>query len=303
MPVRFSFSRLFVWAASLAIAGCTGTGAPLGPLAPAQYDAQTSRGGGSGALLYVSNGASSVYIYTYPALKATGKLTGFEQPEGLCVDKAGDVWVVDYGGDKLVEYAHGSHKSKATLKTPASHNPSACSIDPQSGDLAVTASYGGDGPGELYVYAKAKGTPKLYTDADFVYAMYPGYDNKGNLWLDGTNKGNKFVYAELPKGKTKFSSVKLNKTIVSPGNLQYAGKYMALGDLTAGKIYQTSDTKVKGTTSFSDTESISAYYIDGSSVVCADGSQNVEIYAYPAGGAPTATVYFGSAASVAVSNK
>jgi hypothetical protein len=303
MPVRFSFRRLLVGLGSLAIAGCTGTGATLGPVAPAHYDSRMSPSASSGALLYVSNGSSRVYIYSYPALKAGGKLSGFEQPEGLCVDKAGDIWVVDYGGDKLVEYAHGSHKSKATLKTPANHNPFACSIDPHTGDLAVTASYGGNGPGELYVYAKAKGTPKAYTDASFAYAMYPGYDDKGNIWLDGTNIGNKFVYAELPKGKTKFTSVKLKKGIVSPGNLQYAGKYMALGDLTAGKIYQTSGSKVKGTTSFSDTSSIFGYYIDGSSVVCADGSEYVEIYAYPAGGAPTATVYFGSAASLAVSNK
>ncbi|MBV8149395.1 MAG: hypothetical protein JO092_09915 [Candidatus Eremiobacteraeota bacterium] len=244
-----------------------------------------------------------MYIYSYPALKAAGKLSGFQQPQGLCVDKAGDVWVVDYGGERVVEYAHGSHKSKAMLKTPVNHNPFACSVDPNTGDLAVTASYGGDGPGYLYVYAKAKGTPKTYTDADFAYASYPGYDDKGNIWLDGTNKANKFVYAELPKGTTKFTSVKLKKPITSPGNLQFIGKYTALGDPSAGKIYQTSGSKVVGTTSFSDTQSIYGYYIDGSSVVCADGSQYVEIYAYPAGGAPTATVYFGSAASVAISDK
>ncbi len=302
MPVRFSFRRLFVGLGSLAIAGCTGTGATLGPVAPAHYDSRMSPNANSGALLYVSDGSSHVYIYTYPALKAAGQLSGFTQPEGLCVNKAGDIWVVDYGGDRLVEYAHGSHKPKATLKTPEFHNPYACSIDRQTGDLAVTAYYGGNGPGYLYVYAKAKGTPKAYTDANFVYATYPGYDDKDNIWLDGTGKGNKFVYAELSKGKTKFTSVKLKKAITSPGNLQYAGKYMALGDLSAGKIYQTSGAKVIGTTSFTDTSSIYAYYIDGSSVVCGDGTEYVEIYNYPAGGAPTATVY-SVAASVAVSDK
>jgi hypothetical protein len=300
MSLRTSIYCLFIGLVAIAGTGCS---SGQNPWQPATAPAITELQAKSSPLLYVSDGSSGVSVYTYPALKSAGKLTGFEQPEGLCVDKAGDVWVVDFGGEQIVEYAHGATKPKATLKTPASHNPFACTVDPQTGDLAVTAWYGGSGPGYLYVFAKAKGTPKTYSDSAFHYALYPGYDDKGNLWLDGTASGSAFVYAELAKGKSAFTQVKLKQAIAYPGNVQYDGKYVALGDLSSGKIYRTMGAKVVGTTSFSDTSSIYAYYIDGSSVICADGTQTVEIYKYPAGGAPTATLDFAHAASLAVSGK
>ncbi len=301
MLFSVSMSRLACATTILALAACSsanGLRATPAGMAPVQILPQAK----SGALLYVSDGSSAVDIYTYPALKVSGKIDGFEQPEGLCVDKAGDVFVADFGADEMIEYAHGSTKKKATLKTGTDYNPYACSVDPRTGNLAVTAWRGGDGPGYLLVYAKAKGKPKMYSDSKFVYALYPGYDDKSNIWLNGTASGSKPVYAELPKGKTKFVKVNLKKSIEYPGNLQVDGKDMAFGDLSAGKIYRTSGAKVLGTTSFSDATSIYGYYIDGSNVVCADGTQYIEIYKYPAGGSPTASVYFGTAAGVAISN-
>ncbi len=305
--MRFSVSigRLTCATMILALAACaSGTGLRATPAGMARPNPlRISRQAKSGALLYVSDGSSSVDMYTYPALKMSTKIDGFTQPEGLCVDKAGDVFVANFGADEMVEYAHGATKKKATLKTGTDYNPYACSVDPRTGNLAVTVWRGGDGPGYLLVYTKGKGKPKMYSDSKFVYALYPGYDNKSNIWLNGTASGSKPVYAELPKGKSSFVKVTLKKSIEYPGNLQVDGKYMAFGDLSAGKIYRTSGAKVLGTTSFSDANSIYGYYIDGGNVVCADGTQYIEIYKYPAGGSPTGSVYFGPSASVAISDK
>ncbi len=53
--------------------------------------------------------ANDVYVYSYPQGKLTGKLTGFHYPQGLCVDKAGDVFVTNSvdRGKSVFEYAHG----------------------------------------------------------------------------------------------------------------------------------------------------------------------------------------------------
>ena len=61
-----------------------------------------------GALLYVSDvGTFTVHVYTYPALKAAGTLTGFDEPQGLCADSAGNVWVTNTNVYEMREYAHG----------------------------------------------------------------------------------------------------------------------------------------------------------------------------------------------------
>ena len=74
-----------------------------------------------------------------------------------CVDKLGDVFVVDFGGEGgtagIVEYAHGGTSPIATLSDPG-YDPVACSIDPTTGNLAVTnksAENGDTGVVAIYV--------------------------------------------------------------------------------------------------------------------------------------------------------
>jgi hypothetical protein len=50
-------------------------------------------------LLYVSDiGTNEVDVYPYPSGSLVGKLTGFGSVAGLCVNKGGDVFVVDEAG-------------------------------------------------------------------------------------------------------------------------------------------------------------------------------------------------------------
>ena len=71
----------------------------------------------AGPLLYVSDiGAEDVDVFSYPGGKQVGKLTGFSEPAGLCTDRKGDVFVVDSGSDRILEYAHGGTSPIATLR-------------------------------------------------------------------------------------------------------------------------------------------------------------------------------------------
>ena len=119
----------------------------------------------------------------------------------MCVDKKGDVWVVNNSSASLVEYKHGGKTPIATLYGISF--PIGCSVDPTTGDLAV-ANYGNGsyGGGDVSIFAHAKGTPKVYTDSQIPHFNFCGYDPKGNLYADGTDATQSvFHFAELPKGK------------------------------------------------------------------------------------------------------
>ena len=52
-------------------------------------------------LLYISNiSANTVAVYSYQQGKLVGTLTGFAQPDGLCNDKKGDIWIANNQGDQ-----------------------------------------------------------------------------------------------------------------------------------------------------------------------------------------------------------
>ena len=94
------------------------------------------------ALLYVSDyGANDVFVYSYPDDKLVGTLTGFKGADGICVDKKGDVWIVNnnesHSGEDAVEYKHGGKKPIATLEIGAGYAVR-CSVDPTTGNLAAT---------------------------------------------------------------------------------------------------------------------------------------------------------------------
>ena len=82
------------------------------------------------------------YLRVYLSRRHAGRqLSDSNSPYGECVDKAGDVFVADFGGNTgtpaILEYAHGGTKPIATLSDPG-YYPESCSIDPTTGNLAVT---------------------------------------------------------------------------------------------------------------------------------------------------------------------
>lgn len=262
-------------------------------------------------LLYISDGgANEVYVYSYRAGKLVGKLKGFQDPAGVCADAAGDVWIVDSGSSKIVEYAHGGTEPKATLSDSGATYLLGCSVDPTSGNLAVTDLGGASVSGSVVIYAGAHGAPKKRRISHLLYVYFCGYDDAGNLFVDGVDGSYAFQFAELLSGSKFFKHVTLNQSVGFPGGIQWDGRYVAIGDQKyenqhTSAIYQVlvsgSKGTIEGTTELKDSCDVLEFAISsagsntkhrkGAEAIAPDACQNnVQFYGYPAGGTPTKTL-------------
>jgi DNA-binding beta-propeller fold protein YncE len=283
--------------AALAIAGCAfPAGTPsLGAQPAATLPQQNAK---ASALLYVSDTETSeVYVYTYPGGKLKQTLAGFTDPGGECADAKGDVFVTNTGAFDVVEYAHGASSPSATLSDPG-YFPFGCSVDPTTGNLAVTnfSSASGSGAGNVAIYQRARGKPKKrYSLSTMPSVLLCGYDDKGNLYVDGLTGASATVFAELPKGGKKLREITLDRSIAAPGGVQWDGKYVAVGDEASDTIYRFSIAGEKGVTAgtvpLSGGSTVVQFWIDGSKIVGPNsGSGTADVWKYPAGGAPIKSI-------------
>jgi len=278
-------------------------------------------------LLYVSydnpwSNAFHVLVYSYPGEALQQDLQTAETPAGMCADAAGNVWITySPPTPQLVEYAHGASNPTTTLSFPGQH-PNGCSVDPNSGNLAVTNLFGPNSvAGSVEIYQNAQGTPTDYPITSMYIVDKCGYDNAGNLFVDGQTYQGFFQFAELPKGAKKFKSITLNQTINYPGGVRWDGKYVAVGEQgdypyiqIQPAIYRfvikgTKGRKV-GTTSFIAATREFDFWIQSGKVILPDPQDEspgdngaVLVYDYPAGGTLTSqipgNVPYGAVVSVA----
>jgi hypothetical protein len=279
-----------------------------------------SSGAQNGDLLYVSDANGAVYVYSYPAAKLVGTLTGFKGPAGLCSDRAGNVYVVDTPAVAVLKYAHGGKKPIEVLHVYG-YYPQGCSVDATTGDLAV-ANYASNpqlGPGSVTIFRKGRGMGTSYQASNFNEYFFCGFDAKGNLFVDGTNAGTtQTELAELPHGGASLTGITLKQNLGPfPGAVQWDGKYVALEDATTNALYRIkvtgSNGTVAGTLRFKGDRSslLAQFWIAGSTIVVPYGVvkrtvRKIGFWPYPAGGAaaksiqaPTgASELFGSTVSV-----
>jgi hypothetical protein len=261
-------------------------------------------------LLYLSDGgAHEVVVYSYPGGKLVGMLTSLKDPAGACSDAHGNVWIVDSASFEIVEFAHGGKKAEARLSDSGEANPLGCSVDPTTGNLAVTNIGTASGGGGFSIYAGAKGNAKHYQDSDLTYAYFCGYDNEGNLFIDGLDSAYSFVLVELPSGSEKPQKISLSGKVAFPGGVAWDGEYIAIGDqYYQGKrtsaIFQYSVSgsvgTLEGTTTLTDSCDSLQFAISGgrqkknqrgNAVAVPDAcSSSAAFYDYPAGGSPTETL-------------
>jgi hypothetical protein len=262
-------------------------------------------------LLYIANTGGGVHgnpygdvsVYTYPEGESVGILKGFKEAYGLCVDRAGDVFVANTGGETIVEYAHGGKTPIETLRDNGT--PMGCAIDSTTGDLAVTNSC--DGPigscypsGTVLIYKRAKGTPKALTDPFTAQMFYCAYDKDGDLFVDGGSAFRSPIsLAELRKGSTAFRKIALRLT-GTPGFLRWVDTHLAVDRADGNAIYQydifddharrVNTTSLKGLKNGSGTNQ---FWVVGRSVVAPVVNSIkypngfVEFFKYPTGGQPT----------------
>jgi uncharacterized repeat protein (TIGR03803 family) len=268
-------------------------------------------------LLYVSDSSSNdVYVFTYPLGGAVGRLKGFKEPYGQCVDSKGDVYIANFGSGSVVEYAHGGKQAIKTLSTGG--NPIGCSID-KTGDIAVTNFATPSGPGNVEIFKGGSGTPQSYGNNACYYMWPAGYDGSGNLYVEGQNGA--VSVCELPAGGSSMNTVSFNKTIYFPGSVMWDGEYITLTDQEYGGQYETAiyqATAGSGTLTAVGATQLSGYcslhYVDivqpfivgkantpvnrrqghvveGGNLRCSgSGYGSMDAWDYPAGGAPISQI-------------
>jgi hypothetical protein len=299
------------------LAGCSGgSGYAIAPLGSTNQSVGSERGrswmepnAGKGALLYISDASTNdVVVYHYPSGTEAGVLTGFNGPQGECLDKAGDVWIANTGASNLLEYAHGGTAPMATLDDSGQY-PVDCAVDKNNGTLAaanIIARTGRHRRGSLSIYPHATGSPTIVTSAH-VYLMYAlGYDYHDNLFVDGRNPNKQFQFGELAGGSGAIEPITLSgATINFPGGVQFAQGRVNVGDQGGAVIYQATETgTITGSTPLSGSLDCVDFFIDGKTVICPDaGNGSVEFYNYPVGGSPVQIVTgLASPTGAAVSN-
>jgi hypothetical protein len=306
---RAQVKTLSLTALSLAVlAACGGSQPPIGATGalPQTSAPAVQRDDGSSwmapdavtqDLLYVTD-VKTVTVYSYPQGKLEGKVKGFYQATGECVDKKGHVFVVDLALRKIFEYAHGGTKRLATLVSPTG-DPSGCAIDPTTGNLAV-ASLGFGSNGSVAIFKNARGAATMYQDSAIYQFYFCGYDDKGNLFADGqTMPGGTgdTAFAELPKGGSALKTVTLNQYIGWPGGVQWDGKYVTVGDQLTPAVYQFAIKRRHGnrvgTTHMDGAVNVKQFWIQDQTLIAPNiippGGINSQalFYTYPAGGKAT----------------
>lgn len=255
-------------------------------------------------LVYVSDTlGNDVSVYAWGTHKLVGMLAGINQPFGLCADKSGNVWVVAWGKNQILEYAHAGTKPLQILEA---WNWQAhlydCSVDPTTGNLAVTNWGNGWDKGDVLIYTDGWGKPKAYSGYGLWFYYGCAYDDKGNLFSDGWDAyvNDVFSLAELPKGAREFTRLtvlpSINPELLE--GIQWDGEHVAIGD--SGYLYQY---KIQGKYAFGVGLTFLTFRwpvgmfwitsLDGKRTVVAPdfaGNPNaIQYWNYPAGGEPTAT--------------
>jgi hypothetical protein len=285
------FERLCFCVSIAVLAGCGGglSPAPSGsasrvtPLTAAQ-NAKAQ------ALLYISDlGANAVDVYTYPQGDSVTSFTGFGSVAGLCSDKAGDVFVVDEAGPVDV-YKHGATTPIRKLATTGA--PYGCSVDPVTGDLALT-QLSAFSDGAIAIYPKAKGKPRIVHDSYVDATWFCGYDGKGNLFADAWDRSGNLVLVELAKGGKSLKMFKVGEKFANPGGTMWDGSYVAIANRGDGVVYRSSETgHVAHTVTLKSGGDVQQFWIDGSTLIGPneENPSTVGFWHYPGGGAPFKTL-------------
>lgn len=276
-------------------------------------------------LLYVSEyGGGVLDVFSWPKGQYITSLTGLNDTPamGLCVDKKGDIWVVE----SVSGAGHPQAQKFSHIGAPIGdlqdqgEDPYGCAVDPKSGDFAMTSEEGlYNQPGSVEVWKNASGTATVYTDYPSIDLMlWCGYDDKGNLFVDGIpgESGSEFQLAELPRGGKSLINIKTSG-IVFPGSIQWTHGMLTIGDPSyeSGSVIhqlQISGRTAKsvGLTVLKQSQEVFQGWIQGDMVIGPEDSHSfdgVQLWKYPKGGNPTATLskgrsgYFNGPIGAAVS--
>lgn len=220
---------------------------------------------------------------------------------GMCQGPRGYIFITGTAtssGSTIAEYNYGG--SSINFISDGYDVPQGCSFDAKSRHLAVAniAAYGYGG--NLSVFdAGTSSYPNVYTSPDIYTFTYCSYDDKGNLFVDGTDQAGAFKIAELANRAHTLKTISLSKDIKLAGPIQWDGRALAVGygNANGSLIFRMSvsgseahligatrlDARIVRRTQFRP------FWIQGNRIVASfsnQGSFPIGIWAYPAGGDP-----------------
>jgi hypothetical protein len=171
-------------------------------------------------LLFISDtDTNDVYIFTMPAMKLHGTLTGFDGPQGMCADRSGNIWVVNTKSAEIQQYSRGGKLLKTV--DDFGNYPVGCAVNMKNGDLAVAniRSTGGEA-GHVTVYS-SDSDPQMLVNPDQTEYYFPAYDTKGNLYVNGRGgNSNDMMISECRSGSGSCSTLTVSGvTLNVPGGL------------------------------------------------------------------------------------
>lgn len=206
-----------------------------------------------------------------------------------------DFWVTAPGSQSIEEFEVDGSSPIKTLSTSAGQ-PVGCAMDPRKDYLAATIV----GNGDIVYFPHEKG-PGQVGHTQLAAAYYDGYDDQDDLFVDGFNASGAFELVEQAPGSNTPETITTSNTVLVPGAVQWDGKYITVTDQAARAIYRYTvrgtQATLEGTVSLSGSSDCVQTWIGSSGLVfCPDGANNDgEVYKYPAGGSPVATLMIGSA--------
>ena len=193
----------------------------IGNVRPDQHKSWVSRDAAqTPRLLFESDdGTNDVYIFGLPDLKLYGTLTGFDQPQGLCSDANGNVYITNTGTSQVFEYSHAG-KLLNTYQDTYGY-PDGCAINPENGDLAVANIRGFSGAGQVLVYSSPTASPTVLRNPHQYSYYFAGYGPYGyQLWADGKNAKGGYMVSQCIASTC--STIKLTGGVIhSPGAVQF----------------------------------------------------------------------------------
>ena len=201
--------------ASLTACGASLQAPPGAALQPDRQGTPVLRDLTNVPLVFVSfeanNRLGHVNIFTLPDLKLVGEITGLLHPHGECSDSAGNVYVVEHRG--VFEYSHDGTQV-ATYLDPYGAGSWSCAVNPRNGDLAVTQYSKG-----VLIYTSPSSKPILLSNPQQYNYYFAGYNEKGELWVDGSSNDGSVVSR---CGASSCTTISLTHgTIYQPGAVQW----------------------------------------------------------------------------------
>jgi hypothetical protein len=204
----------------------------------------------------------------------------------------GIIWNPGRINDRIDEYKVPKKLIK-TLSLPYTFT-SSCAMN-TSGDLAVgillSNSYGPGG--QVVIFKNASGSGKVY-NTPLAREYFNGYDANGNLFADGLFSSYAWGLVELPKGSSKFVTIKTSNSPKFPGSVQWDGTYLSVFDQETNETYQYSvsgtTATLKNTVQLVGAGGCAQTWLVKGLLYCGDaGNNNGEVFKYPAGGSPLAS--------------